>query len=153
MSLLWISGRTALLLTLFSLLAAHAVVSKRFWLGAVWTMLAMLSKEEAVLLPFMLTSWAGLAAWIDEGLPGRDAVKEAFARTWTLVVPLLAYTAVRIQTDAWTPSTAIEAYRFTFDLARVTRNARWFFAVGACDSLSATALLVLTQGTRSTEGA
>ena len=53
MSLLWISGRTALLLTLFSLLAAHAVVSKRFWLGAVWTMLAMLSKEEAVLLPFM----------------------------------------------------------------------------------------------------
>lgn len=50
MALLWISGRTSLLATLFALLAAGAFVRQRPQ-AAGWALLAMLSKEEAVLLP------------------------------------------------------------------------------------------------------
>ena len=51
MALLWISGRTALLLCLFSLAAVLAWLRGRRLIGALLTLAAMLSKEEAVMLP------------------------------------------------------------------------------------------------------
>src|SRR5438093_8348090 len=48
MALLWISGRTALLLTLFAALAATLFLRRRLWLALTACALAMLSKEEAI---------------------------------------------------------------------------------------------------------
>jgi hypothetical protein len=55
MALLWISGRTALLLCIFALATADAVLRKRYKTAGIWCLLALLSKEEAALLPAMLT--------------------------------------------------------------------------------------------------
>ena len=54
MAVLWISGRTALLLTLFAVLAAIAAARGRPAAAAILAFAAMLSKEEAVLLPVVL---------------------------------------------------------------------------------------------------
>jgi hypothetical protein len=54
MATLWISGRTALLLVLFSTSAASAFVRRRYMMAAILTLGAMLSREEAVLVPAAL---------------------------------------------------------------------------------------------------
>jgi hypothetical protein len=71
MALLWISGRTALLLCLFSVAAVLASLKGRPWLAAVWSFLAMLSKEEAVVLPAILALWAWLSS--RSATPGRSS--------------------------------------------------------------------------------
>ena len=63
MAVVWTSGRTALLLVLFAVLAARALVGGRPIVAAVFTLLALLSKEEAVMLPVLLFAWAGLLAY------------------------------------------------------------------------------------------
>ena len=61
MALLWISGRTALLLTLFAVLAAIAAAKSWPAAAALLAFAAMLSKEEAVLLPVALLVILALA--------------------------------------------------------------------------------------------
>ncbi|MNC96546.1 hypothetical protein D3C83_139460 [compost metagenome] len=56
MAVLWLSGRTALLVTLFALASAHAMLRGRALLAGGACLLALLSKEEAERL---LTSAAG----------------------------------------------------------------------------------------------
>ena len=70
MALLWTSGRTALLLTLFAVLAATALVRHRYLQLAACVLLAMLSKEEAVVLPVILLAWSALLAKGDEAGSG-----------------------------------------------------------------------------------
>ncbi len=59
MAVVWTSGRTALVLVLFAALAARALVRGRVAQTAIFTFLALLSKEEAVMLPVLLFVWAG----------------------------------------------------------------------------------------------
>ena len=60
MAVLWLSGRTALLASAFSLATAYAVLDGRHLVAGILALLAMLSKEEAVVLPVLLTvfQWA-----------------------------------------------------------------------------------------------
>jgi hypothetical protein len=58
MAVLWISGRTALLLVLFATFGAAAFVKQRWLTSAFLIFAAMLSKEEAVLLPPILIGWS-----------------------------------------------------------------------------------------------
>jgi hypothetical protein len=115
MAVLWISGRTALLLILFAILAADAAVGDRWWIAAAWTFCALLSKEEAVMLPAMLLAWRRLAS------------DERGARVWgrrvaIAAVPLGAYLILRAGSGAMTPLDAPAEYRFTTDAARLARN-------------------------------
>jgi hypothetical protein len=110
MAVLWISGRTALLLTLFALLAARAAVQGRAALAALWTLAALLSKEEAVLLPFVLLAW-GLCL-------GRPAVK----RAWLPLVALGPYFLLRARTAAYLPQTAPAFYRPSLEPGVILRN-------------------------------
>jgi hypothetical protein len=71
MAVLWLSGRTSLLLTLFAALAAVLVARGRYLLALVPLALALLSKEEAVALPFLLGGWLALDA---DGRAGRRRV-------------------------------------------------------------------------------
>src|SRR5436305_8487014 len=57
MALVWISGRTSLFVTLFAILAAIATLERRHVSTAVFVAAALASKEEAVILPFILLTW------------------------------------------------------------------------------------------------
>jgi hypothetical protein len=113
MAILWLSGRTATLLTLFSLLAAVAFLRRWYLLAAALIALALGSKEEAVVLPFILLAWT----WIRG---------EGEWRSWraiaALLVPLAVYCSLRALTPAMTPATAPAFYRFTLDPRLVTAN-------------------------------
>jgi hypothetical protein len=117
MALLWISGRTALLLVLFATFTAAAFVRRRFWSASVLLLLTLLSKEEAVLLPAVLIAWA----------VGTAAVRQV---SWRSLAPFLVgstvaeivYFSLRLQSGAFTPSTAPPFYRFSFSLGTLVSN-------------------------------
>lgn len=79
-AILWISGRTALLVTLLGVLAAAALVRQHLTAALLLLALAMFAKEEAVLLPFILAAWLGI--WRsgrrreEQGTQGTDEVRE-----------------------------------------------------------------------------
>src|SRR5207244_3898394 len=101
MAVLWISGRTSLVLTLFSLLAAISFVEGRTVLATLWCLAALLSKEEAVLLPPILLAWAALL--------GRPPLR----RAWIPFMALPPYLLLRAQTHAYVPSSAPAYYRLS----------------------------------------
>ena len=119
MALLWISGRTSILLTLLSLLAALAVVRGRPLAAGAACLAALLAKEEAVMLPFILLSWIALAA---EG-PVRERAKAAGRAAWPSCAMLVPYFVLRSGTRAYLPHDAPGFYRWTFDPALLARNA------------------------------
>jgi hypothetical protein len=114
---MWISGRTSGLVTLFSLLAAIAVMRRHRYLAAALCLLALLSKEEAFFLPAVLTAWAG---WSCER--SRFCARQAIAAGWPSWLALLPYLVLRGQTGAHLPANAPPYYRFTFDPLLIGRN-------------------------------
>jgi hypothetical protein len=119
MGVLWLSGRTALLLTLFALLAAVAFINRHKWLCLLWITAALLSKEEAVLLPVALLLWR-LILNDDATLRARWAA--AIRDSWWLMAPLPLYAVARASTNAMMPSNAPDYYAFTFAPLGVVRN-------------------------------
>lgn len=115
-AILWMSGRTSLMLTMGSL-------------GAVWLMLrghpfaalgpaaiALFAKEEGFLLPAILFMW--WYAFRADDLSWRRA-----AAWWVAAGALIAvYLVLRFQTGAMTPWTAPPYYRFTTNPAIIARN-------------------------------
>lgn len=116
-AIMWISGRTALLLVLFATLAAAAFVRGRPLAAALAAFLALLSKEEAVLLPLILAAWAGLR---DGGAFRWRRGLQALA----LFVPgLVAYLWLRAGTSAYLPGSAPPFYSPSFAPGLLVRNA------------------------------
>ena len=105
MAIMWISGRTSLLLTLFALAAAIAATRQRPWWAALWCTAAMLSKEEAIALPVVLFMWMGIRA------------------SWPSLLSLAPYFWLRAQSDALWPANAPAYYRFTSDAGAMLTNA------------------------------
>jgi hypothetical protein len=122
MAVVWLSGRTSLLLTLFSVLAAHAFLARRRVLGALLLLAALLSKEEATMMPFVIGAWVALLR-----PDRRSASAERHRADWprdavALAVPLAVYAVLRSQTAAMTPVNAPWFYRPTFDARVLARN-------------------------------
>jgi hypothetical protein len=118
MSILWISGRTASMLTLGALAAAIAFVADRKWLAACGCFAALLSKEEAVLLPVVLAAWAAYDArgsW-------RERALATARRTWPCWMAVGAYVVLRLQTNAFWPASAPTYYRFTLSPVLLLEN-------------------------------
>ncbi len=148
MSLLWISGRTALLAVLFALLAARACVRGRAWQAAGWALLAMLSREDAVLLPFVLLAWAALPSPAGGGQDGwRIDPQRAARRVWPLFAVLAVYLAVRAAAGGMTPWTAPAFYRFTLDPMTVGRNVLEYLDRAATLPVATTLIMALVAGT------
>src|SRR2546429_497729 len=84
MAVLWISGRTALLLTLCATLGAAAFIRRRLLPALVLVLGAMLSKEEAVMLPVVLVAWVAIEHAFMASPPNR----------WRDVVGLVGVTIV-----------------------------------------------------------
>ena len=119
MAILWGSGRTALLLTCFGVGAAIAATRGRWLAASLLLLLALLSKEEALLLPVALLAIVATS-------PG-EAVRPRQAARWlaplaAAAVPVAVYLALRAHAGAMTPSTAPPFYRFSFDPLLVLRN-------------------------------
>jgi hypothetical protein len=109
MAIVWLSGRTSLLGTLFSALAALAFVRNRAMAAAVLAFGAFLSKEEVLALPVIFTLWS---------IIGKTDVKRA-AATW---IALAVYFSLRNVSGAVGISNAPPYYQFTFDPAQVATN-------------------------------
>ena len=118
-AVLWISGRTALLLVLFATLSAWAFVRGRWLSAAALAGAAMLSKEEAVLLPAALLGWAIVEYWCERRpLLSRRNVMFLIASC----VVGLAYYVMRTGSGALTASSAPAYYRLDFSIARLLSN-------------------------------
>ena len=122
MAVLWISGRTALVVTFWAVAAAYAWVRRLGAAAALLAMLAMWSKEEGFAVPAILTAWA----LIDAGR--HDAGQESPARrivrqTWLLWLVTAASLAARAWSGAFTPASAPPSYHYQLDLATLGGNA------------------------------
>jgi hypothetical protein len=108
MAVVWISGRTSLCLTLFAILAAIAFVRRRYFWSACALAAALISKEEAVALPFVLYAW-------HLTLRARESRGSPWPVLASVAIPVVCYAVVRMQTDAFTPAAAPPYYRFSHD--------------------------------------
>jgi hypothetical protein len=119
MGVLWLSGRTALLLTLFAVLAGVMFITGRKLLCLVCVTAALLSKEEAVLLPVALLLWRVI---LNDDTRLRQRWTAAIRDSWWLMIPLPLYAAARVNTNAMIPSNAPDYYAFTFSPTSVAHN-------------------------------
>lgn len=117
MSVLWLSGRTSLLLTLWSIAALVSLLRGRAALGAGFAMLAMLSKEEAVVLPVMATIWMWAEHWL--GIHPRRVGLRSVLFVW---MALAVYLGLRAGSGAYWPHSAPAFYSLTFGPGSVARN-------------------------------
>jgi hypothetical protein len=108
MAVLWLSGRTALCVSVLALLAAAALVRQKPIAAGAATLVAMLAKEEAVMLPLIFTGWAWVLA-APKPLAKAGHIVRLTAPAW---LALVIYLGMRAQTAAMTPMTAPDAYRF-----------------------------------------
>jgi hypothetical protein len=115
-AILWMSGRTSLMLTLGSLGAVWLVLRGRPFAALAPAALALFAKEEAFLLPVILFIW--WYAFRQGSLPRRTIVGWCVAAGALVAV----YLALRFQTGAMTPWTAPPYYRFTGNPAVIARN-------------------------------
>lgn len=118
MAVLWISGRTTLLATAAAAGSAAALLRGRHALAILLYALALLSREDTLLLPAVMAVWAGVLGRAGAGGSVR-------LRRWLLgtAAVVAVYFVFRSSTDAMTPLSAPPFYRFTVDPAVVLRNA------------------------------
>ena len=114
MALLWLSGRTALLVTFFALLTTHAVLMRAPLSAGILCFAALLSKEEATLLPLLLTVFV----FAIEPLPQR--LWRTLHRVWPMWAALAVYAVLRLQSGAFGFSNAPWYYQLS--TAQTLRN-------------------------------
>jgi hypothetical protein len=129
MALLWISGRTTLLLCFFSLAATLAWIRRWPVAAGFFTLAAMLCKEEALMLPALLVMVDLCAGHIR----GRSSavVNSVVRQSWPLWAAAGVYLLVRAQSGAFGLTNAPDYYRLTFQPRVVIKNATGYLDRGA----------------------
>jgi hypothetical protein len=124
LSVLWISGRTALLLCACAVWAADALVRGRPIRAGVLALAAMLSKEEAVALPVVFAIWlAILPPSVDAAArSGANRWRAVVAGTWPTTLALAISALLRLRTSAMTFATAPGVYQARLDAGRFVDN-------------------------------
>jgi len=128
MALLWLSGRTSLLALLLALLAVNAMLRGHGVAAGILCLGALLSKEEVLALPAVLTVFA----WKTGGNP---------LRTWPMWMALAVYLVLRSTSGAFTPATAPDFYQLSLAPALLLRNAAEY--ADRAGTLSAAVSLVM----------
>jgi hypothetical protein len=144
MAVLWTSGRTSLLATLFALLAARLLQRGQFGWSALCCFGALLSKEEAIALPLVLALWIAFRASADAW---RARLAAAARAGWPMFVALAVYFVLRAQSDAFAPSTAPSFYSFTMSPTAVAVNVA-HYSDRACTTAAIVAIVVMIAGRR-----
>jgi hypothetical protein len=134
MALLWISGRTALLLMLFSLAATLSWLRGHGLTAGLFALAAVLCKEEAVVLPLLLTAVAIVRR-------PRIGVGTALARCWPLWVAAGLYALLREHSGAFGVSDAPAYYRLVAAPRAVLKNVAEYLDRGATVAAVAVAAL------------
>jgi hypothetical protein len=116
MAVLWISGRTALLLCACAVWAADALLRGRPILAGVLALAAMLSKEEAVALPLVFALWLAIRS------TGASRWRAIAAGAWPAWIALALYAGLRLRTPAMTFTTAPGVYQARLDAMRFAEN-------------------------------
>jgi membrane protein implicated in regulation of membrane protease activity len=145
MAVLWVSGRTALVLTACAVAAALALVAGRRAAAGGLTLLALLAKEEAVALPVILGTWAWLYGGT-RGLTRPARIRQWVADVWPLALALAAYALLRAQTEAYLPWRAPDYYRLTLAPDAVGRNLLEYLDRAGTVALAVVALACLVAG-------
>ena len=114
MALLWISGRTSLLMTASSTLAVIAFMRRHHAVAALLLLAALFAKEDAVAVPVIAAACA-LAA-------GRGNWRAIAAGVAWMAGAVVLYLALRMRTSAMTPSTAPWYYRLLTDPGAIAIN-------------------------------
>jgi hypothetical protein len=127
-SVLWISGRTSLLVTLFSVLAVRQWVAAHPSATSLWFFAALLAKEDACMLPFVFVA--------GDVLLRRSTVPRA--RYVAVLVSLLVYSALRLASGAFGPTNAPAYYRFSFDPVLLAKHTLTYLDRGVTFSVLAT---------------
>jgi hypothetical protein len=117
MAVLWISGRTALALTLAATMCATAVVRRRTVAATAWLLVALFGKEEAVVLPLVLLLWLCVLQRSNESR-GMAPMRWFTAAAAAEVVYFIA----RASTHAMTPFTAPSFYRPLHSVTPILSN-------------------------------
>jgi hypothetical protein len=119
-SLLWLSGRTALMVTLLALLAAIQFASRRRVAATVCALMAMLCKEEAVVLPALFTA----VAFFEEGGARQPVASlgKAVRRVWPVWLALAIYFPMRFNSGAFGAASAPAYYTFSLSPGLVLKN-------------------------------
>jgi hypothetical protein len=138
MALLWLSGRTALLVCLFSTTAVLAWLRGLRLAAALLTCAAMLCKEEAVVLPLLLPLLGAVATG-----ERYTSARRALLASWPLWAMAALYLILRAQSGAFGPSDAPAYYRLTVDPRVLAKNAAEYLDRGATWPAVAAALMVL----------
>ena len=134
---LWISGRTALLMILAATLSAAALLRGRMWPSVGWLVVALFSKEEAVLLPFILMAWLMVV----------PRVPVSRSRWVIAAIAVMAlYFLARAYSGATNPANAPPFYRFTFDAGVVVANLGWYLAQATALSAMVVAAAAIVLG-------
>jgi len=136
MAVLWLSGRTSLLVTLFALVTGIAFLRGRAALAGAACFLALLAKEEAVALPVLFT-----AAHIGDGGRARGA-----GRLLPMWGALLVYLVLRWYSGAFWAGDAPSFYRFTASPLLILRNVAEYADRAA--TVAAVVAIVLMAATR-----
>jgi hypothetical protein len=145
MALLWLSGRTALLVALFTLSAAHAVLRRWRLAAGLLCLTAMLCKEEAVVLPALLTGFILL----DRLQAGeRPRPLETLVRAWPLWAALPLYAVLRMGSGAFGVTNAPAYYQFSGSPALLLRNLAEYTDRTATLAIAVVVVLLLFCGWR-----
>jgi hypothetical protein len=136
MALLWISGRTTLMVTVCALSAAIAFDAARQFTAGLFVLAALLCKEEAVMLPVLFSLWA---VWDKRGM----------ARTWPSWAALGFYGVLRARSSAFGPFDAPPYYRFTFEPTVVMQNlVEYLDRAGTLAVVVCTTIIIAIRGAR-----
>jgi hypothetical protein len=139
-AVLWVSGRTALLLTFAATMAAAALLRGRLVRAAGWFAVALFAKEEALLVPVVLL------VWLLMGRTPPDARRLIWR--WIALAGLVVgvYFVARASTNAMTPFDAPPAYRLTFDAGTIAGNLVSYLDRSATLAAAMTLLAVAVLG-------
>jgi hypothetical protein len=118
LALLWISGRTALLLCACATWSAVALRRGRPVTAGVLALAAMLSKEEAVALPAIFAAWIA----IDTAGPPAARIRAVVRGAWPAALALGIYALLRGRTAAMTFANAPSYYQARLDAGRFAGN-------------------------------
>ena len=137
MALLWISGRSALLLIAGALTCLLGLLRQSTVLTLIGFAAALLSKEESVALPLIA------AGAIMLHLRGERTARHLAMLSTGAALLLIMYAMLRMHSGAMTPSNAPDYYRFTFAPSAVARNIVEYVDRGATFAIAAMLVGVL----------
>jgi hypothetical protein len=142
MALLWLSGRTSLLVTFFSLLTANALLMGAPLSAGVLCLAALFSKEEATLLPMLLTVFV-FAVHLP---PFGSRLRQTLLRVWPMWAALAGYAVLRLQSGAFGFSNAPCYYQLS--ISETLRNLAEYADRSGTVAIAVVLVLVITCGRR-----